>query len=130
MNASCRSELARTLDRFTVFAAAEGFALTFDDFGETNPAAALADSAGCGGGLACEIVEANPDGRSLAVAFIPAEGGAVILLAARRGARSAGRFDGLARRLRADGFAAVDFGGGALCMIAGEVVSADEEVQP
>lgn len=99
--------LTSTLDRFTRFAAVEGFTLTFD--GETHPADAVADFGEGGVGLAFELIETTDRRRSIGIAHISADGGTVRLLGARRRARREGRFDGLARRLRADGLAAVDF---------------------
>ena len=92
--------LARTLDRFALFVALDGLGL--GEYGVMPGGFALA-----------EIVDPNPEScpvrgrRLLGVARIDADG--VRLLAALRGARPTGRFDGLARRLRADGLAAVDF---------------------
>ena len=85
--------LAHTLDRFALFVALDGLAL--GEHGVEPDGFALA-----------EIVEPRTV-RLLGVARIDADG--VRLLAALRGERRAGRFDGLARRLRADGLAADDF---------------------
>jgi len=90
----------RTLDRFALFVALDGLALG-EQYVEPDET------------VVAEIVEPRPDScpvrgrRLLGVARIDADG--VRLLAALRGERRAGRFDGLARRLRADGLAAVDF---------------------